>query len=79
MHKALRTDKLGLALAEDLSGRVVIQRIYDGYVASNSAGLLVGDVLLAVNGQRAATQPIAHRYLSEAAGSIELEIQRSQV
>ena len=76
LHKASRTDKLGLSLAEDADGRVVIHRIYDGYVASKSAALRAGDVLFAINGKPAETQPTAHRHLTEATGSIELSVQR---
>jgi len=76
LHKANRSEKLGLSLAEDAEGRVVIHRIYDGYVASKSAALRVGDILLAINGKSAASQPTAHKYLTEAAGSIELSVQR---
>jgi len=78
LHKASVGDKLGVSLAEDDEGRVVLQRIYDGYVAANSAALRVGDVLVSINGTPVTTQPIAHKMLSEAAGAIELSVHRAQ-
>ena len=78
LHKANRADKLGLSLAEDHDGQVVIQRIYDGYVAASSAALLVGDVLVAVNGKEVANQPMAYQYLAEASGPMELKVHRAQ-
>ena len=77
LHKTCRADKLGLSLAEDNEGRVVVQRIYDGYVAASSGSLLVGDVLLAVNGQVVLNQPNAHKYLSDANGGLELLVSAS--
>ena len=47
-------------------------------VAANSGSLLVGDVLLSVNGKPVPNQPTAHRYLSEAAGALELSVHRAQ-
>ena len=78
LHKANRADKLGLTLAEDDEGRVVLQRIYEGYVAATSAGLLVGDVLVSVNGKSVSSQPGAHKLLCEAVGPLELRVTRSQ-
>ena len=78
LHKANRADKLGLSLAEDSEGRVVLQRIYDGYVAANNGSLLVGDVLVSVNGNAVANQPTAHKYLSEANGALELQVWRGR-
>ena len=52
----------------------MLQRIYEGFVAASSAGLLVGDVLVAVNGKPVPNQPTAHKYLSEANGPLELQV-----
>jgi len=78
LHKTNRTDKLGVSLAEDDEGRVVLQRTYDGYIAANSGSLRVGDVLVAVNGENVHTQPAAHKLLSDAVGGVELQVLRQQ-
>ena len=71
-------DKLGIGLIEDEESRVIISRLYAGYIASNSATLFVGDVLLAVNGQPIPNQETALKLLIEAVGTIEVRLQRTQ-
>ena len=70
-------DKLGIGLIEDEESRVT-SRLYAGYIASNSATLFVGDVLLAVNGQPIPNQETALKLLIEAVGTIEVRLQRTQ-
>jgi len=77
LHKPTKTDKLGLGLIEDEEGRVTIEKIYPDYVAANSGSLMVGDVLLEVNGTRCTDQQQALGVLLEASGAVEIKVERT--
>jgi len=77
--KAEKTDKVGVSLSPaDDEGRVRITRIHDGYLASSAGSLQVGDILLQVNGKPVTTQAAALHLLGEAAGVVDLQIERPQ-
>ena len=82
LHKANRSEKLGISHSEvkdaDGTARVVVQRIYEGYVASLSAGLMIGDVILSINGVTIESAAQAHQLLTDANGAIELQVLRAQ-
>ncbi|KAL1495447.1 hypothetical protein AB1Y20_016815 [Prymnesium parvum] len=78
MCKTKKYDKIGVWVSPaDEDGRVRITRIHDGYIASTTGALQVGDVLLEVNGQRITTQNNATHLLGEAEGVVEVKLERS--
>ena len=78
LHKPTKGDKLGLGLVEDATGRVVIERIYAGFVAANSGSLIEGDVLVSVNAEAVEDRDQALRMLLEAEGNVDIKVERKQ-
>lgn len=77
LTKASKSEKIGLTLAQDAEGRVVINRLFEGYLAARSASLQVGDELMMINGKPVASQASAYSIMTESQGDIELRVRHA--
>lgn len=72
---------LGITLAgsEDLQKPILISGIIEGGVASNTGQLVIGDCLLAINGDSVQDVPLSHatKLLQNIGNTVELKISRN--